>query len=72
MSMSRKHYVEAAEIIKFEVRMAEGMTPVRRKVAMDAVRGVADGFANMFGRENFRFDRARFMDACGLGDPNGN
>jgi hypothetical protein len=28
--------------------------------------------AGVFGRGNGRFDRARFMDACGLGDPKGN
>lgn len=72
MAMSRKHYREAAEVIKNVVTEAELQTPARKKAATEAAREIARGLANMFRADNGLFDRAKFMDACGLGDPNGN
>jgi hypothetical protein len=72
MAMSKKNYVAAAEIIAAEVDASQALTPVRRAAALSATRAVAFGLAGMFAADNWHFDRARFMDACGLGDPNGN
>lgn len=51
--MSRKHYVEAASIIS---RISN---PTTRET-------VANEFAIMFRQDNSRFDRAKFLEACGL------
>lgn len=50
--MSRKHYIAAAEVIR-----AESFGESRRRIA--------EAFAAMFAADNPRFDRARFMEACG-------
>jgi len=72
MSMTRKHYVEVAEIIAAEVDTAKALTPVRRGAALGALDSTARGLATMFAYDNRSFDRTRFMNACGLGDLNGN
>lgn len=72
MSMSRKHYVEAAQTIKWTVDGCAELTPVRKAAGLSAAREIASNLANMFARDNGRFSRSQFMDACGLGDPNGN
>lgn len=71
MAMSKKNYIAAAEIIKAEVDAAVYL-PTSGDGALLAARGIANGLANMFADDNHHFNRARFMDACGLGDPNGN
>lgn len=72
MAMSRKHYVEVAETIKRTVDWSADETPVRRRARLAAAQEIANGMADMFAYENGRFDRQRFMNAAGLGDPNGN
>lgn len=64
MAMSRKHYTETAAVI----------TNVREdaKTVDGATRMLAEGLARMFKADNSNFNREKFMDACGLGDPNGN
>lgn len=59
--MSRKHYVAIAAMI-------------RRRVDADATVGghsitreIAEGLADVFADDNPRFDRARFLTACGIG-----
>lgn len=51
--MSRKHYIEAAAIIK------SISNPTTRAY-------VATEFASMFKRDNSNFDRARFLTAAGV------
>jgi hypothetical protein len=72
MSMTRKHFVAFAQIIAAEVAEANELTPVRRNAALRTLRSTARAMAREFAYDNRNFDRARFMDACGLGDPNGN
>lgn len=72
MAMSRKNYVSAAEIIAAEVDTARALTPARRAAALGALDSTARGLASMFAADNYHFDRTRFMNACGLGDLNGN
>lgn len=70
MAMSRKHYVETAAAIKYSLDGLGGK--VRQEVRRETALSIAKDMANMFRADNSNFDRAKFMDACGLGDPNGN
>ena len=79
MSMTRKHYVEVAAVLNRSlnrVRLVDGEGDVVEGQwepgAYEALREVAEGMGAVFGRDNGRFDRNRFMDAAGFGDPNGN
>ena len=57
--MTRKDYVAIASCIKFQY---DGQTPAGR----DALKLVARDIADEMARDNPRFDRARFLKACGL------
>lgn len=58
--LSRKHYKAIAEIVKKNtVRTGEIMVYVKRA---DMVCDLTDYFA----QDNTRFDRDRFLEACGL------
>ena len=59
--MSRKHYTEAASILATE-RDRSSDSP-RTLATLDRV---ARDLADMFKRDNGRFDRARFYAACGI------
>ena len=62
--MSRKHYIEIAQVIRQQIEATDNrivLAPVRV-----ALREVAESLAYMFKVDNSRFDRSRFMDACGL------
>lgn len=61
--MSRKHYREAADVIRgrVETARANGNT-----ATVNALLGVAGDLATMFKADNSRFDREKFMEACGL------
>ncbi|WP_156178891.1 hypothetical protein [Saccharothrix sp. ST-888] len=54
--MSRKHYREAAEILR---RAAERSDPDH----VGVIRDIADSMAGMFKRDNGNFDRLRFIAA---------
>lgn len=67
--MSKKHFIEIAAILRQQVATLEhpeaaGHFP--NGEAFDALRNVAHGMADMFKRQNSNFDRARFLDACGV------
>jgi len=51
--MSRKHFVEVAKMIAAETDRV-------------SAKRFAEGMASIFQRENERFDRNRFMSACGF------
>jgi hypothetical protein len=72
MAMSRKNYIEAAAIIDAQVKAAELETPVRKRAVVQTARYIAYDLADMFAADNYHFDRTRFMNACGFGNPNGN
>jgi hypothetical protein len=57
--MTRKDYVSTAEILDTLVATTEGE-------AFDAVLDAIDAFADMFAKDNERFDRNRFLNACGI------
>lgn len=60
MPVSKKHF-EAIAAELHAARKLDSNPPARQ-----AVERVAEGLANIFARENPRFDRARFLKACGL------
>jgi len=75
MAMTRKHYVEVASILKSELNelaSLEHLDDDEHEIATETVKSVANRLAVMFKRDNPYFDRTRFMNAAGLGDPNGN
>jgi len=59
MSMSRKQYRDMAAVIKevgdYNLDSAEA-----------ALEAIASGLATVFVIDNPRFDRARFLEACGI------
>jgi hypothetical protein len=57
--MTRKDYVATAEILGVLVSSVEGE-------ALEAVLDTVDEFADMFKKDNERFDRTRFLNACGV------
>ena len=59
MTMSRKHYVEIAAILRAEHAISRS---TETKVA---VRNIAHSLADVFARDSDRFDRARFYAAVG-------
>jgi len=64
--MTRKHFEAVAEAILAEKTLAEVSS---RGAGLDRVKGVeriASNLANVFAQTNDRFDRARFMTACGF------
>ena len=69
--MTRKDYVAAAEIISRNLP-ADDAKGVRANTQRTTAKAIAEDLASMFGRDNGRFDRTRFLNACGVGDPNGN
>ena len=57
--MTRKDYIATADILETLVATAEGD-------ALSAVLDAVDEFAEMFKKDNERFDRTRFLNACGV------
>ena len=60
---SKKHYVAVAKELDY-LRQVFG----DNEDSLLAVRSIAVGLANIYQDENPRFDRERFMQACGLED----
>lgn len=58
--MTRKDYVAIAAAIRKEVIYSGSETTT-------ALKSVADSIADIMKRDNPRFDRSRFIDACGFG-----
>lgn len=64
---SRKDYETTARVIHTEVDVWERGT-VLADLPLDALHHVAEHFADLYQADNARFDRARFLDACGFGE----
>lgn len=58
--MSRKDYVKVAEVI------AAGMTCAKTDDTRQTVHVIATCIGEVFAADNPRFDRERFMAACGV------
>lgn len=63
MAMSRKHYREAAEILRNRIEFAQHLTVGERTAVEHAVTQIAYRMAGMFRRDNPSFSTDRFMDA---------
>ena len=60
--MTRKDYVLIAEVIEGAMQNWEGFTPE----AKEAIEGLARSLGHKLADYNPRFDRARFLTACGV------
>lgn len=68
--MTRKHYVAVATIIRARrngsaLDMYRGSTVAQVRSTLD---DVARDLADVFAQDNPRFDRGRFLAACGIGE----
>lgn len=65
--MSRKHYAATARVIRDNMeRAAECSDPTAHAAAELCARAIALGMADVFAADNPRFDRERFLTACGV------
>lgn len=58
--MTKKHFEAVASAIRAEYEDTYG------EPAEEAIRSIARKLADVFASENPRFDRARFLAACGI------
>lgn len=70
MSMTRRHYVEFAEMISDHLDSIEGYTD--RAVVEYELNRLATDMVRMFKRDNPKFDVNRFRSAAGLTKPGRN
>jgi len=61
--MSRKHFESIAAAIKQQV---DALRAVDRQIALGTVLDTANRLADCFSEANLRFDRSRFLSACGF------
>ena len=59
--MSKKHYIEFARVYAADLAIHRDNPEIRR-----ALRNNILSMTDVFKRDNPRFDRARFLTACGL------
>lgn len=61
---TRKHFRMVAENVRNQLEYADDV-----EAAENILRPFAESMADEFKRSNSRFDRAKFMDACGFDKP---
>lgn len=61
--MSRKDYEAFAALVKLHLTLA---CIERKAAAYEVVEEMASGMATLFAQDNARFDRAKFLTACGM------
>lgn len=62
--MTKKHFEAIAAILNSFYIVPRGVPS--RALEAAAVSGIAEEMADLFAQENPRFDRARFLKACGV------
>ena len=65
MSLSKKNYEAVAELLRTQVIPGPDES-VEEQTWNDAVEVIASDLAGYFAADNPRFDRGRFLKACGL------
>ena len=65
MALSRKNYEAVAAIVAGEA-LDPPIADAWDRGYESAREGIAVSLANYFARDNERFDRARFLNACGV------
>ncbi len=67
MTRTKRHYETIAKAVRETVNEdLAAFTPEIAATRVDATRAVAEKLAVVFKRDNARFDRNRFLDACGF------
>ena len=61
MAFSRKDFETVAEVLRDKMAGKSKNTDT-----VEMCESIADSLADVFAKSNPRFDRTRFMDACGL------
>tara|TARA_R110000868_G_scaffold102083_1_gene281043 strand:- start:396 stop:590 length:195 start_codon:yes stop_codon:yes gene_type:complete len=64
--MTRQHFITIAATFKVNVACARHLAEQERNAALDALSQTATDLAAEFARINPRFDRSRFLLACGF------
>ena len=61
--MTRQDYIQFAEMIAARVGYAKNEDP---PYDLDTIKSVANGMCGIFSRDNYNFNRQRFLTACNL------
>lgn len=69
--MTRKHYRAIANIIKLERSTEFAINDINMDATLDVLKNVANNLAGYFEQDNPKFNRQRFLDACGIEVDNG-
>jgi hypothetical protein len=65
--MSKKHFIAIAATIRSQIDSESHLIAGPRKtVRLETIAESANRLADVFANENPRFDRARFLAACGI------
>ena len=64
--MTRKHFETIAAAIAAQAATARHYSEQERQAALDSIGGIADSIADLAEKDNPRFQRGRFLKACGI------
>ena len=72
--MNKKHYIKVAAALARQNKNAQNFLDLKEndqyfRGQIVAIRDMANSLADMFAEDNPRFDRARFLSACGIFKP---
>jgi predicted secreted Zn-dependent protease len=64
--MSKKHFKALADMIAHNVKYRVGSDPAIARIRLEVIKRMAEDIADICEAQNVRFNRSRFMNACGL------